>query len=95
MESLNQHEEENEKLNDKIKLLKTENKILKSDIATKQKHIESLLQQNNPLITRQERLTTGLLTPTSENSCKGRNKNVIQTEYNVRQGEIPVKPGIL
>ena len=95
MESLNQYEEENEKLSDKIKLLKTENKTLKGDIATKQKHIDSLLQQNNPLITRQERLTTGLLTPTSENSDKGRNKDVMQTEYNVRREEIPVKPGIL
>ena len=32
---LNQHEGENEKLYDKIKLLETENKILKDDIATK------------------------------------------------------------
>ena len=36
---LNQHEGENEKLYDKIKLLETENKILKDDIATKQKLI--------------------------------------------------------
>ena len=29
MKTINQHEEENEKLNNKIKLLETENKILK------------------------------------------------------------------
>ena len=42
IEIINQHEGENEKLNDKIKLLATENKILKDDIDTKQKLIDSL-----------------------------------------------------
>ena len=79
IETINQHEGENEKLNDKIKLLETENKILKDDIATKQKLIDSLLQHNNLLITQQERLTTELLTPISGNSCKGINKDVRQT----------------
>ena len=79
IETINQHEGENEKLNDKIKLLETENKILKDDIATKQELIDSLLQHNNLLITQQERLTTELLTPISGNSCKGRNKDVRQT----------------
>ena len=55
-------------------------KILKMISPTKQKLIDSLLQHNNLLITEQEILTTELLTPTSENSCKGRNKDVIQTE---------------
>ena len=94
VENINQHEGENEELNDKIKLLETENKILKDDVATQQKLIDSLLQHNNLLITQQERLTTELLTPTSENSCKGRNKDVIQTENNIRQEEIPAKPGM-
>ena len=39
-ESINQQEGENEKLNNKIKLLETEKKILKDDIATKQKLID-------------------------------------------------------
>ena len=47
MESVNRHEGENEKLNDKIKLLETVNKIIKDDIAIKQKLIDSLLQHNN------------------------------------------------
>ena len=42
IEIINQHEGENEKLNDKIKLLETENKILKDDIDTKLKLIDSL-----------------------------------------------------
>ena len=58
VETINQHKGENEKLNDKVKLLETENKILKDHIATKQKLIDSLLQYNNLLITQQERLTT-------------------------------------
>ena len=37
IETTNQQEEENEKLNNNIKLLETENKILKDDIANKQK----------------------------------------------------------
>ena len=45
------------------KLLETENKILKDDIVTKQRLIDSLLQHNNLLITHQEGLTTELLTP--------------------------------
>ena len=92
VETINQHEGENEKLNDRIKLLETENKIVKYDIATKQKLIDSLLQHNNLLTTQQETLTTELLTPTSENSCKGRNKDVIQTGNNIWQEEIPAKP---
>ena len=91
IETINQHEGENEKLNDKIKLLETENK---DDIATKQKLIDFLLQHNNLLITQQERLTTELLTPTSKNNCKARNKDVMQTENNNRQEEIPAKPGM-
>ena len=94
IETINQQEGENEKLNNKIKLLETENKILKDHIATKQKLIGFLLQHNNLFITQQERLTTELLTPTSENSCKGRKKNVIQTENNVRPEEILSKPRI-
>ena len=43
IETINEHEGENEKINDKIKLLETEKKILKDDIATKQKLIDSLL----------------------------------------------------
>ena len=42
METINQHEGENEKVNDKVNLLETENKILKYDIANKQKKIDSL-----------------------------------------------------
>ena len=84
VETINQHKGENEKLNDKVKLLETENKILKDYIATKQKLIDSLLQYKNLLITQQERLTTELVTPTSENSSKGRSKDVIQTENNIR-----------
>ena len=52
------------------------------------------MQYNNLLITQQERLTTELLTPTSENRCKRRNKNVIQTENNIHQEEITAKPGM-
>ena len=93
-ETINQHEGENEKLNDKIKLLETENKTLKDDIATKQKLIDSLLQHKRLLITQQERLTTELLTPTSKSNCKPRNKDVMQTENNNRPEEIPAKPGM-
>ena len=75
IETINRHEGENEKLNDKIKLLETENKILKDHIAYKQKLIDSLLQHNNLLITQQKRLTTELQTPTSKNNCKARNKD--------------------
>ena len=94
--SNHQHERDrkNEKLSDKIKLLETENKILIDDIATKQKLIDSLLQHNNLLITQQERLTTELLTPTTKNNCKARKKGVMQTENNIRQEEIPAKPGM-
>ena len=35
IKTINQHDGENEKLNDKIKLVETENKILKYDIAAK------------------------------------------------------------
>ena len=42
METINQNEGENEKVNDKVNLLETENKILKNDIANKQKKIDSL-----------------------------------------------------
>ena len=52
IETINQNEGENEKLDDKIKLFETETKILEDDIATKQKLIDSLK----------------LLTPTSKNS---------------------------
>ena len=53
------------------------------------------MQQNIVLITQQERLATELLTSTSKNSCKNKNKDVIQTENNnIRQGEIPAKPGL-
>ena len=69
-------------------------KILKDDIATKQKLLDSLLQQNNLLPKQQDRLTTELLTPTRKNNCRERNKDVIQTENNIRQEEMPVKPGI-
>ena len=41
IEIINQHEGENEKLNNKIKLCEIKNKILKDDIATKQKLIDS------------------------------------------------------
>ena len=47
IQSINQHEGEDEKLNDKIKLLEIVNKILKDDIATKQKLIDSLMQHDN------------------------------------------------
>ena len=73
IETINQHEGKSEKQNDKIKLLETENKMLKDDIANKQKLIVSLFRHNNLLITQQKRITTELLTPTSENSCKVRN----------------------
>ena len=85
IETINQQEGENKKLSDKIKLLETENKILKNDMGTRQKLIDSLLQHNDLLITQQERLTTELLTTTSESSCKSRNKDAMQTENNVRQ----------
>ena len=88
------HEGENEKLNDKIKLFETENKILKNDKAIKQKLIDSLLQHNSLLLTQQERLTAELLTPTSENSCISRKKDVVQTENKFGQEEIPAKSGI-
>ena len=41
-----------------------------------------------------ERLTTELLTPNRENSCKGSNKDVIRTGNKNRQEEIPGKPGM-
>ena len=41
IEIINQHEGENEKLNNIIKLYEIKNKILKDDIATKQKLIDS------------------------------------------------------
>ena len=94
IETSNQHGGENQKLNDKIKLLETDKKILKDGITTKQKLINSLLQHNNLLIIQQERLTAELLTPTSGNSCKSRNKDVIQTENNTRQEEILEKLGM-
>ena len=43
MELINQREEETEKLNDRRRLFETDSKILKDDIATKQKLIYSLL----------------------------------------------------
>ena len=52
------------------------------------------MQHNNQLITQQERKTTELLIPTSNSNCKGRNKDVIQTEDNIWQEEIPAKPGM-
>ena len=88
IEIINQHEGENEKL------LEAENQILKDDIGTKQKLIDSLLQHNNLLLTQQERLTAELLIPTSENSCKSRKKDAIQMENNIWQEEIPAKSGI-
>ena len=94
IETINKHEGENEKLKDKIKLLEAENKILKDDIGTKQKLIDSLLQHNNLLLTQQERLTAELQTPTNENSCKSGKKDVIQMENNIWQEEIPAKSGI-
>ena len=33
-----------------------------------------------------------MLTPTSKNSCKAKSKDVIQTENNIRQEQIPAKP---
>ena len=60
IEIINQHEGENEKLNNIIKLYEIKNKILKDDITTKQKLIDSLLQHNNLIITQQKRLTTGI-----------------------------------
>ena len=84
----------NEKLNHKIKLFETENKILKNDIAIKQKLIDSLLQHNSLLLTQQERLTAELLTPTSKNSCISRKKDVVKTENKFGQEEIPAKSGI-
>ena len=56
--------------------------------------IDSLLQHNILLLTQQGRLTAELLTPTSENSCKSRKKDVIQMENNIRQEGIPAKSGI-
>ena len=94
IETISQHEGENEKLKDKTKLLETESKILKDDIGTKQKVIDSLLQRNNLLLTQPEILTGELLTPTSKNNCKIRKKDVIQIENNIRQEEIPAKSGI-
>ena len=94
IETISQHEREIEKLKDKIKLLETENKILKDDIDTKQKRIDSSLQHDNLLLTQQERLIAELLTPTSKNSCNSRKKDVIQMENNIRQEQIPPKSGI-
>ena len=56
IETMNQQKGEIEKLNDKIQLLETRNKILTDHIANKQKLIVSSLQHNNALITQQERL---------------------------------------
>ena len=69
-----------------------EKKILEDDITPKEKLIDSLSQHNNLLITQQERLTNRLLTQTSKNNCKARNKDIMQTENNNRQEEIPAKP---
>ena len=52
-----------------------ENKILKDDIANKQKLIYSLLRHYNVLIAQQQRLTTELLTPRCEDRYKYRNKD--------------------
>ena len=52
------------------------------------------MQHNNLLLTHQERLTTELLTQTSENSRKSRKEDVIQMENNIRPEEIPPKSGI-
>ena len=94
IETINKHEGDNEKLKYKIKLLQTENKILKDDIGTKQRLIDSLLQHNNLLLTKQERPTAELLTQTGENSRKSRKEDAIQMENNIRQEEIPAKSGI-
>ena len=95
MKTINQYKEENEKLNDKRRLLETENKILKDDIVIKQKLIYYLLQHNNLLITQQDRLTTELLTRNSENGCKETSNDEIHTEKNnIRQEEVPSKPEI-
>ena len=94
IETINHHEGENEKVKDKIKLLQTENKILKDDIGTKQRLIDSLLQHNNLLPTQQQRPTAELLTQTRENSRKNRKEDAIQMENNIRQEEIPAKSGI-
>ena len=94
IETINQHDGEDEKLKDKIKLLETEKNILKDDIVTKRNLIYSLLQHNNLLLTQQERLTAELLTPTSENSCKSRKEDAIQIENNIQQEEMPAKSGI-
>ena len=95
MKTINQYKEENEKLNDKRRLLETENKILKDNIAIKQKLIYYLLQHNNLLIPQQDRLTTELLTRTNKNGCKERSKDAIHTENNnIRQEEVPGKLGI-
>ena len=91
IETINQHEGENEKPKD---LLELKNKILKDNIGTKQKLIDSLLQRNNLLLTQQERLDAELLTPTSENSYKRGKKDVIQMENNIRQEEIAAKSEI-
>ena len=91
IETINHHEGENEKVKDKIKLLQTENKILKDDIGTKQRLIDSLLQHNNLLPTQQQRPTAELLTQTRENSRKNRKEDAIQMENNIRQEEIPTK----
>ena len=90
--TINQHEEENEKLNDKSKLLEAENKILMIMSPMQQKLIDSLLQHNNLSITQQGKLTTESLTPPSENNFKERNKDVAQTENNtIRQEEMSGK----
>ena len=94
IETINQHDGKNEKLNDKIRLLETENKMLKDDITNKQKLIDFLLPHNNLLLTQQEILTAELVTPTSESSSKRRKKDVIQMENNIRQEEIRAKSGI-
>ena len=96
IETINQHEGENEKLKDKIKLLQTENKILKDYIGTKQRLIDSLLQHNNLLLTQQERLTAELLTQTCENSRKNRKMQykwkIIFGKKKYRQNKESLKP---
>ena len=95
IETINEHGGESENLNDKIKLLETENKILKDDITTKQKFIDSLLQHNNLSIIQQEGLTTELLTPTIENSCKSRNNDVKKRKIIFGRKKYPQNQGCL
>lgn len=55
IETINWHEEENEKLKDKIKHLEAENKILKDDVTNRQKLTDSLLQHDDILATHQSK----------------------------------------